>query len=136
MKKTIDFTEPTMKKIALISQKEGHRTFTAAVTAIISAYYDQKYYSKYTGDMLDEAAPKPTAKSPKVELTPAQRLEGLHGLCLSKGGRVWHGKNNAEICQVPWHVGDAPRDDMANCWVFDFASEADIKDLKNCEQYK
>ena len=73
MKKLIDFHPVVIKKIEDIMEKEGHKTFTGALFATVSSYYDKKYFTKYKGPDIKIIA--------EVKLTPQQ-------YCESKGGKV------------------------------------------------
>ncbi|MCR4307817.1 MAG: hypothetical protein NUV80_04590 [Candidatus Berkelbacteria bacterium] len=75
MKKLIDFPDVVLKKVEMIRDREGHKTFTAALFSSVSQYYDHKYFSKHKGYI--------AAQAPELEpeLTPEQ-------YCEQKGGRV------------------------------------------------
>ena len=49
MKKLIDFSDRVVGMVKEVVEKEGHKTFSGAVHAIISQYYDKKYFTKYSG---------------------------------------------------------------------------------------
>lgn len=83
--KTIRFTEPCLKMIQAIIEREGHTNFSAAVHAIVVSYYEKKYFNKYNNQNPDflnynkEVDPYPNLE--KQEMT-AQKL------CRELGGDV------------------------------------------------
>ena len=68
MKKIINFTEKTLSKVEKIKDDEGYTNFSATVIAIISQYYDKKFYSKWN-----------KSNGSVEEQTPEQICENLGG---------------------------------------------------------
>ena len=85
MKKLIDFPDVIVKKIEDARQREGHKTFTAALNSIVSAYYDKKYFDKRRVDVV-----KPLGV---IDLTPEQE-------CEKYGGKVVE-MNGIRVCRMP-----------------------------------
>lgn len=80
MKKLIDFPDVVLNRVNEIRDREGHKTFTAALFSTVAQYYDRKYYSKYK-----EKVGTMTYLEP--ELTPEQQ-------CELKGGSVRKSEGN------------------------------------------
>ena len=79
MKNLIDYHPVIMKKVEDIMKQEGHRTFSGAVFATISNYYDKKYFDKYKKD--------PNIKIiPEDILTNEQKCEKAGGSIVTENG--------------------------------------------------
>src|SRR3990167_9898899 len=89
MKKLINLTDKVQDQIDFIIEKEGHKTFTAAIHFLIINHYNKTYFDKRGRKIagLNDPAVK------KEELTNKQKCEGI-------GGKVSM-INGIECCTQP-----------------------------------
>ena len=86
MKKNISFSDRTIKAVEFIKDKEGHKTFTAALHAIVAGYYKDNYFVKYKQQSF---AIDPLAQ--EEELTNEQK-------CEQKGGKIENSGGGVKMC--------------------------------------
>lgn len=70
MKKLINFSDATLRKVAYIMEREGYISFSSAIVAIISGYYDNKYFTKWKNGTI-----KMIKEPNEPKMTPEQRCE-------------------------------------------------------------
>lgn len=80
MKKLIDFPDVVLRKVEMIREREGHKTFTSALFSAVSQYYDRKYFSKHKGAVAAQDIDL------GIELTPEQACESVGGKVESVNG--------------------------------------------------